>query len=98
MAEAAPLTIDETIAALGCVKPANTALSAGAPHRSASAPQTAFLFGVDHKRTTAALRELADRIEARQILLQEVTEVSRSVQDDFSMTWVTLQFSQRVTL
>ena len=55
----------------------------------------AFTFGINSENTAAQLRKLADLIDAKLVLPQEVIEVTKATGDDFTMTWLTLQYAMR---
>jgi len=58
----------------------------------------AFTFGIDSENTAAQLRKLADLIDAKLVLPQEVIEVTKATGDDFTMTWLTLQYAMRAPI
>lgn len=55
-----------------------------------------FTFGLDPKKTAAQLRVLADLIDAGYALPSKVTEVTQATIEDFTMTWLNIEFAMKL--
>lgn len=56
-----------------------------------------FSFGMDNEKTAAILRDMADRIERKDFILQECNILTRAEHDNYQMTFFTLVFHQKKT-
>lgn len=64
--------------------------------KSSNPLRPSFTFGIDRDRTAAQLRALADLIQEGYVAMQDITEVTRAQGDEFTMTWLSLQFAMRL--
>jgi hypothetical protein len=54
-----------------------------------------FSFGMDELAVVQHLRELADRIERKELLLQTCNQLTRIERDNFAMTYFELMFHEK---
>jgi hypothetical protein len=62
---------------------------------AASANGDEYAFGVDVVKTAAVLRELADKIETREMLMQSVRVSGMANHEDFTLTSVRLVIAEK---
>ena len=78
------------------VRAPNFAQGAAGRIKSSNPALPPFTFGVDRERVAVQLRALADLIDGGFVAVQDVTEVTRATLDDFTKTWLNLEFAMRL--